>query len=457
MFDFVDVNGNRYFYSSPHQIYDSNGNRLTVSFSPLLPLQDYGPVGGADDSSTWAQAMSQAASLFNSTKVRQLIQVPAGTTTIGTGAALPSMVGIPWGLVGMGSMKSNIKISPSYSGNVFVWQESWISNSESSGSFVDLTQAAFGPVISGLSILGNTTSVNQQNAIVFYNRNDLALLSDLFIGYVPGNAFACGKVNGVGSGGQAYMRESSLRNVRVYNCGLSSVPAVDIDSNATTSADATNSIDIAGLRIFGSAGKGMVIQSNSNNSAVRQIRITNLQIEGLQGGTSGDLLTINNNVVGGSVNSIMINNCTLLNPGTGASAIKFVMTSGASAPYEIDFSGQLGCSIGTTCTGVNILALRTSRIHLSGLDMGGSGTAMNVGPTSGGVGSDIVFDCKENNTYTIDASAAGLLQFPQFSNFTSGAASNTATLTNAPVSGNPTKWVPVYDPLTATTRYSPLW
>lgn len=36
-----------------------------------------------------------------------------------------------------------------------------------------------------------------------------------------------------------------------------------------------------------------------------------------------------------------------------------------------------------------------------------------------------------------------------------GAASSTATLTNAPVSGNPSKWVPVDDQ--GTTRYLPLW
>lgn len=36
-----------------------------------------------------------------------------------------------------------------------------------------------------------------------------------------------------------------------------------------------------------------------------------------------------------------------------------------------------------------------------------------------------------------------------------GAGGSTATLTNAPVAGNPTKWVPVND--NGTTRYTPLW
>lgn len=38
---------------------------------------------------------------------------------------------------------------------------------------------------------------------------------------------------------------------------------------------------------------------------------------------------------------------------------------------------------------------------------------------------------------------------------TNGAAANTATLTNAPVAGNPTKWVPIND--NGTTRYIPAW
>lgn len=38
---------------------------------------------------------------------------------------------------------------------------------------------------------------------------------------------------------------------------------------------------------------------------------------------------------------------------------------------------------------------------------------------------------------------------------TNGAAANTATLTNAPAAGNPTKWVPIND--NGTTRYIPCW
>jgi hypothetical protein len=39
--------------------------------------------------------------------------------------------------------------------------------------------------------------------------------------------------------------------------------------------------------------------------------------------------------------------------------------------------------------------------------------------------------------------------------FTNGAASSTATLTNAPTAGNPTKWIPIND--NGTTRYIPAW
>lgn len=38
---------------------------------------------------------------------------------------------------------------------------------------------------------------------------------------------------------------------------------------------------------------------------------------------------------------------------------------------------------------------------------------------------------------------------------TNGAAGNTATLTNAPAVGNPTKWIPISD--NGTTRYIPCW
>ena len=38
---------------------------------------------------------------------------------------------------------------------------------------------------------------------------------------------------------------------------------------------------------------------------------------------------------------------------------------------------------------------------------------------------------------------------------TSGAAAAAGTLTNAPVAGNPTKWIPISD--NGTTRYIPSW
>jgi hypothetical protein len=38
---------------------------------------------------------------------------------------------------------------------------------------------------------------------------------------------------------------------------------------------------------------------------------------------------------------------------------------------------------------------------------------------------------------------------------TNGAAAQTATMTNGPTAGNPTKWIPIND--NGTTRYIPCW
>lgn len=51
-----------------------------------------------------------------------------------------------------------------------------------------------------------------------------------------------------------------------------------------------------------------------------------------------------------------------------------------------------------------------------------------------------------NNTGNLIDSSVGL---------TNGAGANTATLTNSPVTGNPTKWIPIDD--NGTTRYIPAW
>jgi hypothetical protein len=78
-----------------------------------------------------------------------------------------------------------------------------------------------------------------------------------------------------------------------------------------------------------------------------------------------------------------------------------------------------------------------------------AGTNIAVTPSAGGLTiattAAITADLTNNTGNLIDSSVG----------LTNGAGASTATLTNAPAAGNPTKWVPIDD--NGTTRYIPAW
>ncbi len=78
-----------------------------------------------------------------------------------------------------------------------------------------------------------------------------------------------------------------------------------------------------------------------------------------------------------------------------------------------------------------------------------AGTNIAVTPSAGGLTiattAAITADLTNNTGNLIDSSVG----------LTNGAGASTATLTNAPTAGNPTKWVPIDD--NGTTRYIPAW
>ena len=78
-----------------------------------------------------------------------------------------------------------------------------------------------------------------------------------------------------------------------------------------------------------------------------------------------------------------------------------------------------------------------------------AGSNIDITPAAGGITiattAAITADLTNNTGNLIDSSVG----------LTNGAGANTATLTNSPVTGNPTKWIPIDD--NGTTRYIPAW
>ncbi|HET9285690.1 MAG TPA: hypothetical protein VFR24_27375 [Candidatus Angelobacter sp.] len=185
--------------------------------------------------------------------------------------------------------------------------------------------------------------------------------------------------------------------------------------NATFTADIIN---VPNLHIDGSGIFRTQIQETINTN-----------------GTVGPV--INNNSTGGSAFSVssFFNSANFANFGiggtglTGSAAIlanrAIVQGSTSSAGIAINNQGANPTLFGTSNTEV-------IRI-LNGLSIG----------TTSDPGSGLIY-----------LNSASFLMRNKTS-WNNGAAANTATLTNAPAAGNPTKWVPIDD--NGTTRYIPSW
>ena len=83
------------------------------------------------------------------------------------------------------------------------------------------------------------------------------------------------------------------------------------------------------------------------------------------------------------------------------------------------------------------------------------GNVKASGRFTGGGSLGLAIDCLGNGVIDGTFSFASSSLPATTISFTNGAAAATGTLTNAPVSGNPTKWIPIND--NGTTRYIPAW
>jgi hypothetical protein len=358
--------------------------------------------GTTDDSAAWAAAINavntdMAAGYF------PCIYMPAGTSLI-SATALPTFRG-PGCIEGDGPAKSFISVGPSYAGDLFSWSEAWMSGNypPQSGSTLATTQRA-NAVFTGISITGNTTASSQQNALVFYDRDDFALVRDVNISTLNGRAVYAGVAKYVS--GQGYMRESVFDNVRIFTAGAAGVPAVEFNTVAG-SADSTNEIDITNMNIFAPNGPGFVVRGPSGTS-LRNFVVHGLRIEGANAPSpaiTADLLQIGDPTLTGQVANMLFSGLELINPYTGSCAIETTAPSGATMPYNIKFDGLIGLGPGK---GVCVTAGRALAFRLAGIATAGAN--VTIGPSTL-VGTNLLFDgngAETGWTYSIDPTSTTL-------------------------------------------------
>lgn len=360
--------------------------------------------GKTDDTAAILAARNAAVTAAVSFGSPQTLFFPAGRYRIT--APIPIFQFQPIGLRGEGSLKSLIVPDPTFGGDIFSWDDAWGANNFGAGT-VTLPQFA-GVTVEGLGIIGNRASPLTQNGFVFYDRADFAYFRDVSCFNLTGRGLYSGitKVQPL-----AYMRESRFHDMRFWFCGNPGVPSVEFTSSGTV-GDATNELSIRALDIFAPQGPGLVIRNSNPNFGVRNIKMTNIRIEGQQNGTTiGDLLQIGDPVFPGNVNNLAVLSMELIDPYFNSSALGLYGLTAVLAPYQCRFEGTIGGGL-PNGKGINLQAGRILSFIMRGINS--TGPNVVVGSTTL-TGANLFFDGNGQEsswTWVIDPTAAGNVTKP---------------------------------------------
>jgi hypothetical protein len=312
----------------------------------------------------------------------------------------------PVGFIGRGRNLTRIIIDPLLNGDIFSWSDVWGVNPQP-----DLSQS--GVILSGLTILGNRTSLNQQNVFNFYDRTDDLFINDVNCWYVPGRALVTGLLN---LKTQAYLRESHIIGFKSFRCGLAGIPSVEFATGGT--GDATNTNKIHNLDIFAPYGPGLVIRNQNNVKNICYMDFFATRIEGMllpSPAITDDLLVLGDtgSAYIGGISQLNFFGLVLINPYAGQAAftIQAKNSTVGNLIYEINAQGvNIGPSV--SGNGINIQAGRF--LDLGIFDNSVSGTQLIVGASSLGIAAPIRINGHgyENGwSKSVDATSAQFLDF----------------------------------------------
>lgn len=382
------------------------------SLAPVqVDMAAFGPVcnGTADDSPALIQAILTSNLLFTQGKLA-VIKLPAGVCRVVV--PLPMFIG-PGAIEGEGPMKSIVLLDPAYSGDLFSWSEAWAKNNfPFNGATVTLAGVSNGPMVRNLTIIGNRSSANQQNAFAFYDRNDQVLMQNVDVWFLPGRALYAGAMK---AQTQAFIRESRFQNLRFFNCGLAGVPVVEFTSQGN--GVGSNEIDMQAVGVYAPYGPGFVIRNATTAGILRAFRISQLRVEGLESPPTpilADLVDIGDATISGPISNISFQQTELVDPYANYAALHLTGASAPTAPYFIDFNGSVGGGV-PAGNGLVIDYGRSSSFRF--LSMNTTATNVVINSTAGpqiaisGVGGGSV---EKAWTYSIASGVAGGVYFTTY-------------------------------------------
>ncbi len=367
---------------------------------------------GADDSAAFAAAINAANSSAAAGKPFCL-SLPQGDYFI-NGTPLPAFQqNTGGGLCGAGAWKTIVTLGPSYAGDLFSWSDSWAAGvSNASGTQV-IAATKYGVRVRGLTIIGNNAAPAPQNAFMFYDHDDFVSMDDIDIDNLNGRGIDAGAMK---NDTAAYLRESHFSNVRLSNSGNATSPSFEITSQCSASCagqDASNTIDIHDIDIYGSRGAGFVLRNAmpTGGGTERGIHIARLRVEGTENnpyGVAADLVQVGDAAMAGAIAGIECLDCYLISPYTNYWAVDIEGQS-AAATNGVYFAGNVTAGAGG---GGAVKIGAGKNIDIEAVE-GLSSVATNVTVASSAtVASPIIINGNGAEpfwTYAIDATTAGII------------------------------------------------
>lgn len=265
-----------------------------------------------DDSAAVKWAIDQAIAVSGS------VDLGAGkyriTEPIGT------LITSPIAIFGAGPAQCWLMIDPAMEGDLLSFSNCWygtdVTTDTGGGAGVGSTGTAVtwpafssrksGIVLRGFSVVGDRRTVETQNGIIFYNRNDAVEIESLDFHFIKGHALVLsGKASNRAANAAFLMRESSIRNVHVRWCGDRLTGRIPVlldsqDKGAASSDDNCNYNRIENMKIIYADGPAFSQTShNVNNNANHHGNVINLIVDGPQNVSSAEVNNTYSSISGG--------------------------------------------------------------------------------------------------------------------------------------------------------------
>jgi hypothetical protein len=299
-------------------------------------VRDYGAKcdGVTDDRNAFAAAINQVNALYAAT-TPAVVYIPAGVCVIkGINGPLPGFaIHVPGGVLGDGSIYSTVQLDSTYVGDAFSWSEAWYDGGNNYGDTKWLMKDSwYGPMVRGISIMGDRTAAGLQFGLHVYDRVDYMTVSDLNMDYLSGGCFSVGDLK---NATQGFIREPYFTNIRCDSSGSTGSPAFRIDATA----QGANPIKVENLDITGPRGVGLKIAQNTTAGGFGQFTFVKLRIEGAYQNpysAQGDLLQIGDtNYTTSGVTGVYFHGLVLVAPYTGFCAMRLTAANGTTKPQRI--------------------------------------------------------------------------------------------------------------------------